>query len=93
MLITLISLALVQWDKSFSTGVFAIIGTIGGVGVAGHAGLHLKLVDVLEKVWDAFCWVVKVKEAVDEEEAKEEQAQGAEEEEEEAKVPIGDENV
>lgn len=89
--ITLITLAFTQWEHSFTTGVLSIIASILGVGVAGQAGVHHKLAEIIQRIWSGLCWVVKAKEAVDEEEVREVDARAAEAGE--TKIPVGDECV
>ena len=62
-LITLISLALTQWEHSFTTGVMAVLGALGACGAAGKAGLHTKIGDALKKVKECVEWMVKAKES------------------------------
>lgn len=63
--------------------MLCFFGSLGAVGAAGKAGLHVKVGNVLNKAWEVVGWVCKVRETVDK----------VEEQEKEDEKTIGEENV
>ena len=63
------------------------------MGVAGKAGLHVKIGNALKEAWKLLGWLCKMKEAVEKVEAQERGKGQADSPEDDEKATIGDENV